>query len=156
WLLYLAWPQPVAREPTPSGSVMRVPVAGGPAQQVLSVSGYPGSARVKAEGRARPAARGYPSFRCPVIRATYCVVGEEAQNQVVFSRFDPVQGEKAELFRFDIDPSTVSFWDLSPDGSQIAFLEREERRGLVRIRPVSGETARDLLLAGRNHLDSVA
>jgi Tol biopolymer transport system component len=156
WLLYLAWPKTLDYGSPLSGRLMRIPVSGGPAQEVLAVSGYPGSARVQAEGRARPTARGHPSFRCPVVRTNSCVKSEEVQTQVVFTAFEPLEGRRAELFRVDFDPATVSFWDLSPDGSQIAFLEREERRGVIRIFQVNGKLTGEIPLKGWNHLDSVA
>ena len=90
---------------------MRIPLAGGPAEAVMDVTGHPviltGTDPTNSVG-------GYPSFRCPA-HAGNCVLAESGENQIVFTAFDPVQGRKSELAKVAIDPD-VANWDLSPDG----------------------------------------
>jgi len=51
---------------------------------------------------------------------------------MVFSAFDPLQGRQGELARIDINPID-SFWDLSPDGTRIAFGRCEAGDSHIRI-----------------------
>lgn len=141
WLLYLAWPNTQNDELPPTGRLMRVPVSGGASEAVLEVKGYPGSARVP-RYRWLPTARGYPDFRCPspAASARPCVLSEIKDDQLVFFAFDPLQGRKAELSRLDFGPNSGyyntifdTFWDLSPDGSRIAFGGCEPHGSHIRI-----------------------
>lgn len=141
WLLYLAWPNTQKDEPPPIGRLMRVPASGGVPEAVLEAKGYPGSARIP-RYRWLPTSRGYPDFRCPslAVSARPCVLSEIKDDQLVFSGFDPLQGTKGELTRLDLGPNsgyynTVfdTFWDLSPDGSRIAFGGCEPHGSHIRI-----------------------
>ncbi len=69
------------------------------------------------------------------------------RQQIVFSAFDPVQGRKGELARVETGSPPYSFWDLSPDGSRIAF---DDIWGTDRIRivPLTGGKAQELALKG--------
>lgn len=140
-LLYLAWPSVQSNEPPLSGRLMRVPVSGGAPEAVMEVNGYPGSARVPRH-RWLPTARGYPDFRCPSLAASArpCVLSEIKDDQLVFSGFDPMEGRKGELARLDLGPNSAyyntvfdSFWDLSADGSRIAFGGCEPHGSHIRI-----------------------
>lgn len=141
WLLYLAWPNTQSDEPPSSGHLMRVPASGGAPEIVLEVKGYPGSARVP-RYRWLPTARGYPDFRCPSSAgsARPCVLSEIKDDQVVFSGFDPLEGRKGERATLDFAPNSGyyntlfdTFWDLSPDGSRIAFGGCEPHGSHLRI-----------------------
>jgi Tol biopolymer transport system component len=133
WILYLAWPNTQSEQPPPSGRLMRAPVKGGAPETVLEVRGYPGSARVPRD-RWLPTANGYPDFHCPslAVPARPCVLSEIKDDQLVFFAFDPLQGRIGELARIDVDPSDA-FWDLSPDGTRIAFGKCEPHGGHIRI-----------------------
>jgi WD40 repeat protein len=154
WILYLSWPSTNGSLPA-SGRLMRVSASGGTPESVFEVKGYPGSAQVPRE-RWLPSARGYPDFRCPSLPALSrpCVLSEDNQDALVFSAFDPIQGRKGELARLDVDPSD-SFWDLSPDGSRIAFGKFEVNGGHIRILDLSGGEPRILELRDADHLTSV-
>jgi Tol biopolymer transport system component len=155
WILYLSWPNTNGSLPSGSGRLMRIPVSGGTPESVFEVKGYPGSAQVPRE-RWLPSARGYPDFRCPSLSALSrpCVLGEANQDQVVFSAFDPIQGRKGDLARLDLDPSD-SFWDLSPDGSRIAFGKFEVSGSQIRILDLAGGEPRVVEVRGWNHVTSV-
>jgi hypothetical protein len=123
---------------------------------VLNVEGYPGSAQVAAQG-SRLSARGYPDFRCPSALGASCILAQDTQNQIVFFAFDPVQGKTHEVARVDVDPSSVwSFWNLSPDGSRIAFGKDERNSGQIRILPVTGGSNQQVDVKGWVRLDAVA
>jgi Tol biopolymer transport system component len=154
WILYLSWPSTNGSLPS-SGRLMRVSASGGTLESVFEVKGYPGSAQVPRE-RWLPSARGYPDFRCPSVPdlSRSCVLAEANQDQVVFTAFDPIQGRKGQLARLDVDPSD-SFWDLSPDGSRIAFGKFEVNGGHIRILDLSNGESRVVELRGWDHLTSV-
>jgi hypothetical protein len=79
-----------------------------------------------------------------------CVVGElsEDQKQVVLTAFDPVRGRGREVTRIAIDPRAGGwFWDLSPDGSQVAELFPAEQNR-IRLVPLGGGAPRDLFVNG--------
>jgi Tol biopolymer transport system component len=133
WVLYMQWPKPVEGKPAATGKLMRIPLAGGPAEAVMDVTGHPailtGTDPTNSVG-------GYPSFRCPV-HAGSCVLAESGENQVVFTAFDPVQGRKAELMKVAVDPDTAS-WDLSPDGTRVVISSFDYKAGDLQIVPLNG------------------
>lgn len=164
WLLYLAWPNTKNDEPPRSGRLMRVPASGGVPEPVLQVEGYPGSARVP-RSRWLPTARGYPDFRCLSFlpaSARSCVLSEIKEDQLVFSGFDPLQGRKGELARVDLGPNSGyyntifdTFWDLSPDGSRIAFGGCEPHGGHIHILDLDSHQENQLSLKDWSCLTSV-
>jgi Tol biopolymer transport system component len=156
WILYLTFPRAQGGLPPASGRLMRVPVSGGSPELVLEANGYPGSARVPRE-RWLPSARGYPDFRCSSrigVASPSCVLSEVNGKQVVFSAFDPQVGKRGELARIDVDPSDT-FWDLSHDGSRIAFGKLEGRGGHIRIFDLVGGKMKEISVEGWSHITSV-
>lgn len=155
WIVYLSWPKTAGTLLSAAGHMMRIPASGGIPESIFEVKGYPGSAQVPRE-RWLPSARGYPDFRCPSLSALsrLCVLSEMNQDQVVFSAFDPIQGRKGELARLDVDPSD-SFWDLSPDGSRIAFGKFEVNGSRIRILDLAGGEPNVVELRDWDHLTSV-
>lgn len=133
WVLYMQWPKPVEGKPVATGKLMRIPLAGGPAEGVMDVTGHPailtGTDPTNSVG-------GYPSFRCP-LHASTCVLAESGENQIVFTAFDPVQGRKAELAKVAVDPDAAS-WDLSPDGTRVVISVFDYKAGDLQIVPLNG------------------
>jgi Tol biopolymer transport system component len=154
WLLYLAWSKTDGRVSPQSGRLMRSPVAGGPPETVLEVRGYPGSARVPREGFLLTI-RGHPDFHCPIVAGRPCVLSEIDGNHLVFSAFDPLRGRIGELARLDANPEANFFWDLSPDGTRIAFGQTDIHQGLLHILPLDGSLAADVLVSGWANLRSL-
>ncbi|MEK7409530.1 MAG: hypothetical protein AAB225_31070 [Acidobacteriota bacterium] len=154
WILYLAWAKGGDR--ARQGRLMRVHASGGAPQTVFGVKGYPGSARISPETRIVLSTGGHPRFRCPSVPGTACVLSEQDQRQLVFSAFDPAEGTKREFTRIEVDPSTVAFWDLSPDGRWIAFGATDEQSGSIRVLSLAGRTIQDMSVKGWTHLESVA
>jgi WD40 repeat protein len=134
---------------------MRIPVAGGTPEAVLQVSGYPGSARAPRE-RWLPSARGYPDFRCSsgVPAAHSCVLAEANPQGIIFSAFDPKLGRLGELAKVNIEPSD-SFWDLSPDGSRIAFGKLENQSSHIRVLDLASGKTREISVKDWSNLTSV-
>jgi Tol biopolymer transport system component len=139
WVLYMQWPKAVDGKPIATGKLMRIPLAGGPAEAVMDVTGHPailtGTDPTNSVG-------GYPSFRCPVHAGT-CVLAESGENQIAFTAFDPIQGRKAELTKVTIDPDTAS-WDLSPDGTRVVISMFDYKAGDLQIVPLNGGTSQKM------------
>ena len=122
---------------------MRFPVSGGPPQVVLNVRGYPTYPSFDFCG-----ITGHPDFRCASPPATSCILSEVYQNQLVFSTFDPVEGRKGELTRIDMGPEDAFFWDLSPDGSRIAFGKMDKLSGRISILQLGSGTTQEISVRG--------
>jgi Tol biopolymer transport system component len=140
WVLYLQWPRATQGAPVASGKLMRIPLAGGPAEAVMDVTGHPailsGTDPTNSVG-------GYPAFHCPPRANTNCVLAEEGENQIIFTAFDPLQGRKAELMKVPADPDLTN-WDLSPDGTRVALSVFDYKAGDVQIVPLAGGTPQKL------------
>jgi Tol biopolymer transport system component len=132
WILYMALPEPRL----PGGSVpvriMRVPASGGPPQLVLT-------------------ALGTTDIHCTRAPANLCVFDEQQQGHLVFTSVDPIKGRGHELASMDIEPSQITAWDLSPDGSQVVVT----REGRIRLLSLKSGTTTDLAVRGWNGLGFV-
>jgi Tol biopolymer transport system component len=154
WILYLTWPNMQGGTFPQSGHVMRVPVSGGAPEPVLPLRGYPGSLRML-RAPYNLTTRGYPDFHCPSAATRDCVLAEADQRHVIFYTFDPVQGRRAQVAGIEIEPSNT-FWDLSPDGSRIAFTRYDEQSGVIRILPLPGGPTREIRVKGWTSFEAVA
>jgi Tol biopolymer transport system component len=134
WILYLSRVNPEFTATT-AVRIMRVPTSGGPAQQVL-------------EGH------GTACLACARSPATLCVFSEESPDhkQLIFSGFEPSQeARRRELTRVNPKRSgTWGFysWDLSPDGSRLAFTRYDMREGHIQILPLAGGEVREVNVKG--------
>jgi hypothetical protein len=111
--------------------LMRVPVNGGHAQQVL-------------EGR------NLVDFKCAFSPATLCVVDEMTPDMKSLSvtAFDPVKGRGRVLMRIPRDSAANVFATPSPDGSQFASLKLGEAEGHIRLLAPDGQVERELTVKG--------
>ena len=104
WLVYAPYPEDYV-----SGSaidVLRVSLSGGTPQLVMR-------------------APFYDTPRCARAPATLCAIATKNKDQLVFTGFDPLRGGRKELARMKLnDPERWYEWDLSPDNTRIAVLER--------------------------------
>ncbi len=142
WILYEEFPN------LASGRLMRVPVAGGPPQVVLSLATPP-------EPTTSWGVVPYNPPRCARSPAQLCAISERTPDnkQLIFTSFDPMNGRGHELTRFDIESHSSYKWDLSPDGTRIAVLKRSEDR--IRILSLMGEPARQVTVKGWKSLQTV-
>ena len=130
WFLYVAWP--TRESPTPATTVrlMRVASQGGPSELVMNV-------------------RGSTNFHCAGAPASLCVVEEQTEKQLVFTSFDPLKGRGREVASIERNPTSMPpQWDLSPDGSRIAVGMYNASEGRIRIIPVAGGPAFDIVVGG--------
>ena len=125
-LLYFVYPDGFS--PTKAPSLMRTPLAGGPAQFMFKAS---------------PAS----DFRCLKPPATMCVLSEWENRELVFYALDPVGGKGQVLARQEIAfaPDVVeSNWDVSPDGSRIAIAMPQGSPAQIRILSLTGSAPKDI------------
>ena len=96
-----------AYTPAPLVKIVRVPLAGGPAETIFS-------------------AQAYNDIRCTRAPADFCVLAEKSSDgtQLVFSAFDPIRGRGHELCRASFNSSKDYNWTVSPDGQWIVLAER--------------------------------
>src|SRR5262249_20934704 len=123
WLLYLVWPDDKARSPV---RVMRAPPSGGTSEIVLEAKGpFAGGVSFTVEGEQdiqKGAGRRFPDFRCPSSATASCVLAEADHDEILFTLFDPLHGRSGDAIHVRASPARF-FWDLSPDGSQLAYGE---------------------------------
>jgi len=135
WILYLSSATAQVNVTTPV-RIMRVPTSGGPPQLVL-------------EGR------GISGLACARSPATLCVFSERTSDdrQLIFSAFDPVHGRGRELTRINLrQPSSYCDWDLSRDGSCLAFTQFDDHEGRIEILPLAGGETREVNVKSWNGL----
>ncbi len=109
--------------------LMRIPIAGGEPQQILVSEGFLGVTCSRAPGGT-------------------CAIVETDGKTTTVSRFDPVKGRGALLFR---DHGTL-FAGISPDGKQFAYLMPETPQRHIRIANLHGVRERDMLVTGAANL----
>jgi Tol biopolymer transport system component len=153
WVLYFAWPRSAAQVKT--ARLMRRPVGGGSSETILEAKGLPDSPQTSYRV-VLPTMTGQPAFRCPSQSGTPCVLSEAGVHEVTFYSFLAVPGAvKAEIFRVPVDnPDGVS-WDLSPDGSQIAYAEYSWRSASIHVRELRTSVTREISLRGLTELSTL-
>jgi Tol biopolymer transport system component len=147
WFLYLSRASQDVAATTPV-RIMRVPTSGGAPQLVL-------------EGR------GIDHLACARSPATLCVFSEESPDhkQLTFSAFEPSkEPTRRELRRINLKQNVnglpavpISFysygWDLSFDGSQLAFTQYDQYEGRIQILPLPSGEVREVNVRGWNGLE---
>jgi hypothetical protein len=145
-ILYFAWQRSSTQAKT--GRLMRIPVGGGSPELILEASGLPGSPQTS-NYVIVPTTTGQPAFRCPSSSGANCVLSEAGPNEVVFYSFVPLPAAaKSEIFRIRAGLPDEVAWDLSPDGSRIAYCERDNRSASIQIRELRAGTTRDITIPG--------
>jgi len=131
WLLYF-----VSGRDRSKLQLMTVPMTGGPSQFLLSAS--PGS-----------------TFRCAKVPRSLCALAERTPDGkgLIFTAFDPAKGRDRELTRINIDPKSNYVWDLSPNGSSVAFVKRSD--GQIRILLLDGRAPQEVRPNGWGSADSL-
>ncbi|HXJ96155.1 MAG TPA: hypothetical protein VMT20_25220 [Terriglobia bacterium] len=124
-------------DPPPS-RIMRVALTGGPPQSL-------GDTQSQGEIRCARA-------------VNLCVVSEPGPHQQVLYALDPVKGKGREpLSTGPLHPGQESDWDVSPDGSSLAFLRDGAQKGAlqIQIRPLTGGARRELNISGWGNADNI-
>ena len=157
WLLYTLWPEKQQKVPV---RIMRVSRSGATSETVLEAAGPFASGTTFSPGGEQDleakGSRSFPDFRCPVSAVKDCVVAEAAQDGVVFTHFDPVRGRGTEVARAQTSPSKF-FWDLSPDGSRIAYGDFGSRSAdHITILSLTDQVSREVAMGAWTNMSSVA
>jgi Tol biopolymer transport system component len=154
WVLYFAWPRSAAQ--VNNARLMRRPVGGGSSELILEAKGLPGSAQTSYRV-VLPTMTGQPAFRCPSQAGPSCVLSEAGPHEVVFYSFAPLPGAgKSEIFRIEASDPNALTWDLSPDGSRIAYAEFTWRSASIHVRELRANTTRDIALKGMTELSTLS
>lgn len=114
--------------------VMRIPVAGGPAQPVFT-------------------ARPHSQILCASLPSTLCLIAEptEDHKQLIMTSFDPFAGRGAEVTRFALDPMDDR-WNvaLSTDGTRLAATRSPD--GPIYILSLRGQPTKTIDVKDRKGL----
>jgi eukaryotic-like serine/threonine-protein kinase len=107
WLLFAAVSKS-STSPVVSGDIMRLPLAGGPAEKLFSV-------------------REVEGWGCARLPSILCVIAERSDDGkwAIVTSFDPEKGRGAEVTRIALDP-LITDWTmaLSADGKRVALIRR--------------------------------
>jgi Tol biopolymer transport system component len=157
WLLYMAWSDAKRTRPV---RLMRIPPSGGSGEIVLEAKGQFASGITFSETGEQDAQmkgpKAFPDFRCPSAQTAPCLLAEAAQDEIVFTSFDPIKGRGGEAARIRTGPSKF-FWDLSPDGSRLAYGEfKSVSDDHITIMTLNDRSTRDVPLTGRTALSSLS
>lgn len=137
WILYLSSATAQVYPTTPV-RIMQAPTSGGPPQVVLEGTGING-------------------LSCARSPATLCVFSEESPEhmQLIFSALHPSQERRRELTRVNLKQPALRYsWDLSPDGSHLAFAQYDNRGDRIEILPLAGGEVREMHVRGWHGLSN--
>jgi serine/threonine protein kinase len=134
WVVYTFSTKP--NDQSAPTQVMRVPITGGPSEFVLTAHAF-----------------GYPVCAKPPAKLCTLMEEDDERKQFTFTAFDPVGGRGRELARIDSDPNKYFNWDLSPDGTRIAYANNYE--GPVHILSLRGEPSQEIRVRGWNNLRDI-
>jgi Tol biopolymer transport system component len=139
WILYLA-----QRRGIPQARIMRIPISGGSPELIIKTNASRGLETLTVDNV--PAPVGQPAFRCPGRLGAPCVLSEATEKQTVFSSFDPLpSAAKTELFRIDTNNPNNVYWDLSPNGSRVAYGDRGAPP-VIHVRELKQGATRDITI----------
>lgn len=154
WILFFAWPRSAG--PVVTGRLIRVPVGGGSPETILEAKHMSDSTQAS-DLILLPTAARHPGFRCSSAPAGSCVLSEAGANEVVFSSFAPVPSAvRSEIFRISAKNPADLAWDLTPNGSRIAYSEYELRSASIHILDLQSRATREVRLQGWAELTSLA
>ncbi len=137
WILYWSTAPSAGNSQTPTGRLMRLPVAGGPPEQILETPMNPATA-----------------FDCPARGSGPCILSRWQNGQLLFYALDPTQGLGEALAHIAVRPPASSDflnWQLSPDGTKIAICSQDQLPGHIVVLQTSGGASQEIPLpAGWN------
>jgi Tol biopolymer transport system component len=93
---------------------------------------------------------------CPSDPTASCLISERSGDEVVLYEMDGVKGRGRVVARIGGLGAAWSKWSLSPDGSRVAYLEDSTSGFLIKILNLADSSTIELLLKGRNNVQSVA
>lgn len=135
-LLYVVYPN--GEEPNYEVPLMRVPLAGGPPQQVVK-------------------ANWISNHQCARAPASVCVYSVNHDKDVIFYTFDPLKGSGRQFFQLRDDVSQLYNWSLSPDGSTLALTRGKwgNEEGPIHLVYLNGAPDKWITVSGSPNLVSI-
>jgi Tol biopolymer transport system component/DNA-binding winged helix-turn-helix (wHTH) protein len=135
-ILYTLSPAP--RDSDRRMRLMRMPLSGGTPQLVFAEPGI-------------------NNFQCARSPSNVCIVSEFSANHLNLSIFDPANGEKRPLKRFEGSDWYLYNWTLSPNGSTLALAKYQRLPGPAEIRlfRIAGGKERSLTLKDWSAISSL-
>lgn len=151
--IYFVWP----RSPNDrTAKLMRKPIRGGPSDLILEARAVAGYVQTP-YWVVMPTVMGLPAFRCPSRIGVPCVLSEAGSHELVFYSFAPTPAAaKSELFRIPVDDPNSVAWDLSPDGTRVAYAQHEFGSASIHMRGLETKNIRDILLKGMTDLSTLS
>ena len=133
YVMYPNWEAPDYEVP-----LMRVPLAGGPPQQVVK-------------------ANWISNHQCARAPASLCIYSVVHDKDLTFYRFDPLKGPGSQVFRMKGDVAQFYNWSLSPDGSMLAIARGKwgNEEGPIHVVPLNGAQEKVLNVSGSPSLESL-
>jgi serine/threonine protein kinase/Tol biopolymer transport system component len=129
WVLYLASDDTAG---SPKTRLMRIPLAGGTAQEILS--------------------HDVNDFNCSHTAGRACVLNETWDKTSIFSLLDPITGRGSKVLETTVEAGSPA---ISPDGQHIAFVLSGAPRNRIRIVNLHGATEEEITVSGAEHLFSL-
>lgn len=135
-LLYVVYPN--GGDPGYEVPLMRVPLSGGPPQQVAK-------------------AKWISNHQCARAPATVCVYSVARDQELAFYTFDPFKGTGSQVFELKDDLSQLYNWSLSPDGSTLAIARSKwgQEEGRIHLVFLNGSPDRWISVSGSPNLASI-
>jgi eukaryotic-like serine/threonine-protein kinase len=103
------------------------------------------------------APRNWADSSCANRAANFCAYGEFANDgqELIITEFDPLKGKGKRLAQMATQPQDVYFWDLAPDGSQIAVADSSENSNDVTFIKILTNETRKITIKGYDNIDSL-
>jgi eukaryotic-like serine/threonine-protein kinase len=132
WLLY-----DISSRGSSDDRIMRMPISGGPPEPVLTAN--------------------IQDIHCGASSGTSCVVALRLPDhkQMTFAALDPLQGRGSDLATLATDPNFGYTWDISPDGTRLAVVQRDSE-GRITILSLVGQATQQITVNSWRDFDNVA
>jgi Tol biopolymer transport system component len=97
------------------------------------------------------------NLACSRPPSNHCFFGQSSEDdrKITFSAFDPAGGKAHEVLTVDRRPGSLYNWMPSADGSRLVFAEFNPLEGRLRLLPLDGAPARDIVVKGWAGFNSV-
>jgi Tol biopolymer transport system component len=97
---------------------------------------------------------GQYGYHCATAPSSICVLRESREKHLIFYSLDPTKGRGPELAT--LESSAEYAWDLSPDGKNIAIVQRFETAHPFRVVSLATGAVRELALKGWSNIQAAA
>jgi len=135
WITFFGWP----KKSPDRRAIYRVSVNGGTPEPIFD------------------APRNWGGASCANRSANFCPYGEFANDgqELIITEFDPVKGKGRQLAQMATQPQDVYFWELAPDGSQIAVADSSENSNEITFIKILTNERRKITIKGYDSINSL-